>query len=300
MSASLSVRLSTLTHRADFRAHPLKASAKRAFYHARWRITDSPWSLSFLNEYTLEVPKGGGGALIFYQGSSEPEVTAFLRRFLKPGMLFVDVGAHFGEYSVLASSLVGPTGAVHSFEPSPSVYAYLRRNIDKNHLLNVYIHQEAISDRRSNVLFTVCSEPSLSRVLLDSRGLRPGQSSQQITVHSVRLDEWGKELSASISLIKADIEGLELPALRGASGLLAELGPRAPAWIFEYEPPNWADYGHTIEEAHDLLGHYGYGLYSFGPARGLFEVDPTQALQASKLFGNNLLALKPDHLSWLR
>ena len=59
----------------------------------------------------MVAPKGGAGALIYYQGYSEPETARFLTAFLKPGMTFWDVGAHIGEYSLLAARCVGGAGS---------------------------------------------------------------------------------------------------------------------------------------------------------------------------------------------
>jgi FkbM family methyltransferase len=297
MFMPLAARLSTLTHRPDFRAHPVKASAKRAFYHARWRVRDSPWSLSFLDDYTLDVPKGGCGALIYYQGLSEPPVAAFITRYLKPGMTFVDVGAHFGEYSVLASSLVGSSGSVHAFEPAPMMFGFLQRNIEQNRLWNVHAHDEAVGDHNGEISFTVCAEPGLSRLMLDGHGLRPGTSREEITVPVIRLDEWARTVPTPVALIKADIEGVELLALRGAEGLMRQPDDEAPAWIFEYEPASWADFGHTIEAAHDFLTSCGYGLYAFTEEHGIFPIRADEAFEASRAFGTDLLALKPAHVA---
>jgi hypothetical protein len=52
------------------------------------------------------VASGGSGALIYYQGSSEPETADFIKQVLKPGMVFVDVGAHLGEYSILTGAIL--------------------------------------------------------------------------------------------------------------------------------------------------------------------------------------------------
>ena len=55
--------------------------------------------------------------------------TDFVRRTLKPGQTFVDVGAHIGYYAALAAELVGPAGAVHAFEPCPELVK-LRRHVN--------------------------------------------------------------------------------------------------------------------------------------------------------------------------
>jgi hypothetical protein len=58
----------------------------------------------------------------------EPELTQIILATVTPNMNFFDVGAHFGYYSLLASRLVAPHGAVHAFEPTPSTFEVLRQN----------------------------------------------------------------------------------------------------------------------------------------------------------------------------
>src|SRR5262245_42588667 len=57
------------------------------------------------------------GRRVLLNGYSEPDYALFLDRFLRPGMTYVDVGANFGQYVLMAAKRVGSTGAVHAFEP---------------------------------------------------------------------------------------------------------------------------------------------------------------------------------------
>jgi hypothetical protein len=63
-----------------------------------------------------------------YQGTFEPRETASVKRYLRPGMTFVDVGANVGYYTALAANLVaGRGGRVVAFEPSPYAFARLKK-----------------------------------------------------------------------------------------------------------------------------------------------------------------------------
>src|SRR5258705_3937434 len=55
----------------------------------------------------------------------EPDEIAVLERYLKPGDVFVDVGANIGYLTAVGASLVGPTGPVHSFQPMPEYFQRL-------------------------------------------------------------------------------------------------------------------------------------------------------------------------------
>ena len=77
----------------------------------------------------------------------EPETTGLLQRVIEPGMVVVDVGAHVGYYALLAAKRVGPQGKVYAFEPDPTNYALLLKNIELNGYRNILTTGEAVSDR---------------------------------------------------------------------------------------------------------------------------------------------------------
>ena len=92
---------------------------------------------------------------VYLFGTWEPDLAAFVRRRLRPGDTFVDVGANVGYVSALASRLVGPRGAVVAIEPSPPVIAALQETLTRNDLTNVRMVAAAVSDREGELpLFT--------------------------------------------------------------------------------------------------------------------------------------------------
>src|SRR5665213_715101 len=126
---TLSAKLSRLRQRPDFRRNPVAAIRRRLWWRLRWAVSGQPWKIRLRNDIDMVAPKGGAGALIYYQGYSEPETARFLTAFLKSGMTFWDVGAHIGEYSLLAARSVGSVGHVHAFEQQPKVFEFLLRNV---------------------------------------------------------------------------------------------------------------------------------------------------------------------------
>src|SRR5579863_8811720 len=83
-----------------------------------------------------------------YGGSFEREETGIVRRTLRPGMTFVDVGANVGYYTALAAQLVGPSGSVFAFEPSDYAYSRLQRMIDQNNLTQARAIKCALAEDR--------------------------------------------------------------------------------------------------------------------------------------------------------
>jgi FkbM family methyltransferase len=160
-------------------------------------------------------------ALLDADGFYEPETTVLLGSVLKPGDVFVDVGAHVGYFSVLAASLVGPTGQVVSFEPEPGNYAQLIEHIRLNGLTHVLpIHcaagaEEGVFDLHCN------ADNDGGHALWDVRhhpyNDRSRAAPRSHPVFVVTLDRvLGAVTPGRIKAIKVDVEGNEHAVLRGA------------------------------------------------------------------------------------
>lgn len=154
----------------------------------------------------------------YHLGLWEPQTTELLHRHLRPGDTFWDIGANAGYHSVFASRAVGPSGMVVAYEPDPSVAAILRRQLEHNGGLNVRIREAAIGDevglgafgRSDNCLMSALGEN--------------GGSAGTIRVPITTLDA-EEEAFGSPDVIKMDIEGGELDALRGGIRLLSSRKP---------------------------------------------------------------------------
>jgi FkbM family methyltransferase len=207
------------------------------------------------------VPRGGSGALIYYQGAAEPETAEFLKRALKPGMVFVDVGAHLGEYTVLAADILKGTGHVHAFEPRPDIFELLNRNVQLNHCRNVTVRPCALWHENGVCDFEVTPEPAISAVR-SVAAMRRG--AKLIKVQAVTLNDYfAKWDVAKPNLIKIDVEGAELNVLQGARTVLEQPAGEAPMLLVEYEPPNQARFGRSFTEVYMFLVALGYNFYDW-------------------------------------
>jgi FkbM family methyltransferase len=162
----------------------------------------------------------------------EPESTKFLQSFLREGMLFVDVGAHVGIYTLVAASAVRPSGQVISFEPNPRVREMLTNNVAKNHFERmVTIVPAAVSNQKRSRLLYLGQSDSGRTSLYPT----PGESIEAIEVEATTLDAFFQSVGwPSIHLIKMDIEGEERFALDG----MKEVSLRNPMLklIIEFNP----------------------------------------------------------------
>jgi len=155
----------------------------------------------------------------------EPQTVEYMYSHIQPGGTVLDVGAHFGYYTLLFSSLVGEEGTVIAFEPDPQVFKVLNTNVRLNRLKNVQLFQQAASDTNGRARF-YASDPGMSS-LIPQRGLR-----RLYDVMTVRIDELGLE---RLDMAKIDTEGTEGNVLKGMRQTLERCRP----WlIVEFLPAN--------------------------------------------------------------
>jgi FkbM family methyltransferase len=142
------------------------------------------------------------------QGVWEADVMKLLRSTLRPGGVFVDVGANVGFHTVLASQVVGPTGHVVAVEPAPWTLELLRANLWRS--------------GASATVLPVGAADAAGRVQLAvDEGHRSGArvaASGGIEVEAARLDDLLPDLVADV--LKVDVEGAEPLVLRGARKLI--------------------------------------------------------------------------------
>ena len=85
--------------------------------------------------------------ILYATGIWEKDVTAYLMKLIEGGMVVIDIGANVGYYTLLAAEKVGGHGKVFAFEPEPSRYALLEKNVRINGLKNVILVQQAVSNK---------------------------------------------------------------------------------------------------------------------------------------------------------
>lgn len=146
---------------------------------------------------------------------SDREERALLRNYLVPGSIVVDGGANIGIYTQFLSNCVEPGGTVHSFEPSPDNYRRLRETLME--YPNVKLNQLVLADRGGETLLYLSDDLNVDHRAYSSEGT----DRESIAVGSTSLDDYFKP-GERVDLIKLDIQGYELHALRGAERVLAD------------------------------------------------------------------------------
>jgi FkbM family methyltransferase len=245
--------------------HPLR-TARKATGRLRRKMTKIPWSgdirlingtvrfehkmLSFLNEDDMRA---------MLTQSYDITLCDYLRKHLVAGDTVLDVGANVGYISAIAASCVGTFGEVHGFEPLPECFARLRVLRDLNPDMHFFFNQTALGENAGVV--PISYDPkgdSRNATLVPRKSL-----AELIQVPVNRLDEYILQNIGSpqrIKIIKIDVEGFEVPVLRGLERFLAETSCR-PSIICEIKPWEVKNIGYTLKDFDQYMKKFAYRTY---------------------------------------
>jgi FkbM family methyltransferase len=196
-----------------------------------------------------------------YMGAFEPRETAMVARWLGPGMTFLDVGANFGYFTMLAASRVGAEGRVLAVEPSPYAGSCLAIAVEANGLQQVRVFPMGLSAAAGDLdLYIPATEEGFHSPTMSAES-----GGAPVAVRVRRLDEcledWGVE---RVDLMKIDIEGHEPQALAGGYRALSE--GRVRAVLCEFNDFWLRAQGSSPDALYDMLLQAGF-RDTAGPAR---------------------------------
>ena len=208
-------------------------------------------------------------------GEYEEFNTKIFSRFIKKDTVVVDIGAHVGYFSLLSASL----GArVYAFEPEDSHFEYLVRNITLNGF-NILPIKRAVSD--------VVSETPLYASHYHGAGftLYPkSKNDHQTDVKTVSIDQCFKEMSMAVDLIKIDIEGMEVYALRGMKEVVSRKDDVKV--LMEFSPAYLRKASTSPAELWDVLGELGLNyVYMLDEKCGVMRIRSCAELMENRKLG---------------
>jgi FkbM family methyltransferase len=206
-----------------------------------------------------------------YWGQDLPELQ-FLWETLKPGMVFFDIGAYHGIFSLVAGRRLGRSGRVVAFEPSPREFSRLKLHLRWNHIEDARAEPLAVgSDAGERTFFQVSSGDKTRN------GLRPpatNDSLTEISVSTVSLDQYIANLPLNrVDVVKLDVEGGEMEALSGAASLLNRFRPMVICEVLDGATQPW---GYAAREI--ITKFLGHDFVWFDFRRGGF-LSPHTALE---------------------
>lgn len=221
---------------------------------------------------------------------SEIRLAKFMIANLQPGDTFVDIGAHFGYFTLMASKLVGSKGKVYSVEPSTGSFDLLKQNIKGSS--NISIYHNAISDINEEVKFFEFPILYSEYNALDIDKFKHEDwikkyNPQETKVQAVTIDGFVQQHSCKPTIIKIDVEGAEVKAIRGGAETWKT---QMPMLVMEYldegdESP------YTI--AANLMKEYGYHSYTITADGTMQQVDDIAGyMRAGNMTSENVVFKK--------
>jgi FkbM family methyltransferase len=204
--------------------------------------------------------------LVFVAGEIDPNEFSFLTNFLKPGMCVIDVGANEGLFTLFFRKRVGPRGRVTAFEPSERELNHLRRNLRINRFSDVDVIGCAVGDHVGEARLSLAEASHAGHNALGIPAAPWVSVVDEVNVTLTTLDammetrHWPR-----VDLIKMDIEGSELNALRGAEALLAR---DRPVLLLEAEQESLSLRGASLSELLSWLAARKYRAMDFSDTDG--------------------------------
>jgi FkbM family methyltransferase len=202
-----------------------RIEAARAYLSLKQRVHGRPL---WIDHGCIRLPFHGDGdrqELYYYLDGKTWWSDEFrsISPYLGQGGVVVDVGANLGFMSGIFSGLVGPSGRVHSFEPSPVVYAKLLEVMQANGYTNVSPYNMGCGKEESSLVLH--SPSSSGHATLRPNSDMEGRTSEKRVVRIVKLDDFLGPKLERLDLLKVDTEGYEDEVLAGAAGLIQKFNP---------------------------------------------------------------------------
>lgn len=256
-------------------------------------LLNRPLTVSFEGIPVQLVPRGHIAGLFWTGLNFERHEIAFVLNALEPGMIFFDVGANAGLFTISAAKKIGEKG-VFAFEPCSSTCDLLKQNLLLNRLADVNVEQVALGDSVGEGVLQINAR---GKDGLNTLGKPIHSESQVVGREDVRittLDVFMKEHNVPrVDVMKVDIEGAELMMFRGARNLLERRD--APLILYEGFGFLSRGFGYHPVEIIWLLESCGYSLLLLNG-----ETGEISELKPDYQYDSMVIAVKPDHPAYMR
>ncbi|HMT78479.1 MAG TPA: FkbM family methyltransferase [Saprospiraceae bacterium] len=246
----------------------------------------------------MKVALPAGSDIYFTAGKSHPSeinLAYFLLKEVKPGSEFADIGAHFGYFTLLAATLVGQNGRVHSFEPGTNTFSVLEMNSSR--FSNIQAANTAISDESGQLQFyefpTYYSEYNTVDISqFEDKDWIKKFRPEKIKVQAITIDDLVSTIAFKPNIIKMDVEGAEGKVIKGGMRYFKE---EAPVIVMEYLSASRGNEPHKM--AVEMLLSLGYRVYILKEKGALENVTIDRLdtyLESQGIDSDNIVLKKVD------
>lgn len=194
---------------------------------------------------------------ILTNGTYESETIDVIKQRLHSGSVYVDMGCHIGLLSMIAAQHVGSDGRVYAFEPTPSVRALAAQNFAANKLESrICLEPLAVGAVDGDVWLRIVEGASQANSVVEA-----GPTLDSILVPMTTMDTYFGRLNwPAVDLVKMDIEGQELAAIRGMASMV-DHNPQM-VLVFEYHRAQMTKAGTTPEALFKALKDVGFDCFT--------------------------------------
>jgi len=262
--------------------------AERVRY-LRFRTLDAPRLMTWVDGLeVLVVPGEQVSQAVYVSGLYEPCSATVLRRILREGDTFVDVGANIGLFSMLASKWIGPRGLVLAFEPSRRECERLRYHVNHNSLANVGVFQAAAGNHDGTAVLHVADARHAGLNTIEEQFVHAEVEEVYTEIVPVmRIDEFViRHGVPQIHAMKIDVEGGEPAVVAGARRTITR---DRPALLLEVTGDALAPRHAGRMSIETFLGSLGYAFIAIDGESGTLR--PTTDLTGPS---ENFLAARSE------
>lgn len=234
------------------------------------------------NFYMLLNPTEHIQQQLFWYGYYEKELRELLKKIVRPGDVFLDLGANIGYFSLLVANDF-PSAKIISFEPIKALFQNMNDNISLNNIKNISTINAAVGEINDEEDLFVSAPDNLG---MSSFKQPENYSGKKEKVIVVTIDDWFKTSGLSkIDIIKLDVEGSELAGLKGMKEVLQK---QKPVLIVEINPETLIMFNLKPSDIYDYLRQFNFEGFLILENCRLKHLNPAEISQtANVLFIHN-------------
>lgn len=208
---------------------------------------------------TAWLDLGDPGALWAIQELSiGSTMTALIQSLVASADVFVDVGANQGVFTTVACRTIRDTATIVAIEPQPELASCIENTLNASNAQHWIVIKKAVAESSQSLNLALSEESSGEAHLLPYGA---NEAKETLNIEVTTLDDILVDLKSHQNvLVKMDIEGGELAALRGGKDFFSRC---APILIMELNPPAMERYGYDVKAVAQLLTELGYRYWSF-------------------------------------